>query len=81
MNLLKLKLLLQPQKKIDTTHLKVENEGKFLGVLRRKQILGNYFQSTEKDDEIFIKKVNLYLKLNNNLKQKETVKEVENQNN
>ena len=68
-------------KKIDATHLKVESEGKFLGVLKRKQILGNYFQSTEKDDEIFIKKVNLYLKLNNNLKQKETVKEVENQNN
>ena len=65
-------------KKIDTTHLKVESEGKFLGVLRRKQILGNFYQSTEKDDEIFIKKVNLYLKLNNNLKQKEIVKEVEN---
>ena len=81
MNLLRLKLQLQQQKKIDTTHLKVESEGKFLGVLKRKQILGNYFQSTEKDDEIFIKKVNLYLKLNNNLKQKETVKEVENQNN
>ena len=81
MNLLKLKLLLQRQKKIDSTHLKVESEGKFLGVLKRKQILGNYFQSTEKDDEIFIKKVNLYLKLNNNLKQKETVKVVENQNN
>ena len=61
-------------KKIDATYLKVESEGKFLGVLKRKQILGNYFQSTEKDDEIFIKKVNLYLKLNNNLKQKETVK-------
>ena len=68
-------------KKIDNTHLKVESEGKFLGVLKRKQILGNYFQSTEKDDEIFIKKVNLYLKLNENLKQKEIVKEVENQNN
>lgn len=68
-------------KKIDTTHLKVESEGKFLGVLKRKQILGNYFQSTEKDDEIFIKKVNLYLKLNENLKQKEIVKEVENQSN
>ena len=68
-------------KKIDTTHLKVESEGKFLGVLKRKQILGNYFQSTEKDDEIFIKKVNLYLKLKKNLKQKEIVKEVENQNN
>ena len=68
-------------KKIDTTHLKVESEGKFLGVLKRKQILGNYFQSTEKDDEIFIKKVNLYLKLNESLKQKEIVTEVENQNN
>ena len=61
--------------------MKVESEGKFLGVLKRKQILGKYFQSTEKDDEIFIKKVNLYLKLNENLKQKEIVAEIENQNN
>ena len=30
-------------------------------------ILGNYFKPTEKGDEIFIKKVNLYLKLNENL--------------
>ena len=60
-------------KKIDTTHLKVESEGKFLGVLKRRQILGNYFQSTEKDDEIFIKKVNLYLKLNQNLNKTEIV--------
>ena len=38
-----------------------------LGVLRRKQILGNYFKPTEKKDEIFIKKVNLYLKINENI--------------
>ena len=62
-------------KKIDNNHLKIESEGKFLGVLKRKQILGNYFKSTEKDDEIFIKKVNLYLKLNNNLKQTGTIEE------
>ena len=68
-------------KKIDSSHLKVESEGKFLGVLKRKQILGSYFQSTEKDDEIFIKKVNLYLKLNQNLKQKEIVNNEENLNN
>ena len=68
-------------KKIDNTHIKIEGEGKFLGVLKRKQILGNYFKSTEKDDETFIKKVNLYLKLNGNLKQTEMVKEEENQNN
>ena len=36
---------------------------------------------SEKDDEMFIKKVNLYLKLNENLKQKEIVTEIENQNN
>ena len=64
-------------KKIDNNHLKIENEGKFLGVLKRKQILGNYFKSTEKDDETFIKKVNLYLKLNVNLKQSEMIKEEE----
>ena len=34
------------------------DSGKFLGVLKRKQILGKYFQSTEKDDETFVKKVN-----------------------
>ena len=67
-------------KKIDASHLKIESEGKFLGVLKRKQILGSYFKSTEKDDETFIKKVNLYLKLNENLKQP-VVKEDENQNN
>ncbi len=67
-------------KKIDASHLKIENEGKFLGVLKRKQILGSYFKSTEKDDETFVKKVNLYLKLNENLKQLD-VKEDENQNN
>ena len=55
-------------KKIDSTHLKIENEGKFLGVLKRKQILGNYFKSTEKDDEVHIKKVNLYLRINDNIK-------------
>ena len=64
-------------KKIDNTHVKIESEGKFLGVLKRKQILGSYFKSTEKDDEIFIKKVNLYFKLNDNLKQIETIKEEE----
>ena len=67
-------------KKIDASHLKIESEGKFLGVLKRKQILGSYFKSSEKDDEIFIKKVNLYLKLNENLKQP-VVTEEENQNN
>ena len=72
MNLLKL---------IDYSHLKIESEGKFLGVLKRKQILGSYFKSTEKDDETFIKKVNLYLKLNDNLKKIVTVKEEESQNN
>ena len=63
-------------KKIDSSFLKIENEGKFLGVLKRKQILGSYFKSTEKDDEMFIKKVNMYLKLNENLKEPEiTIKE------
>ncbi len=64
-------------KKIDNNHLKIESEGKFLGVLKRKQILGSYFKSTEKDDETFVKKVNLYLKLNVNLKQTEVVKKEE----
>ena len=68
-------------KKIDASHLKIESEGKFLGVLKRKQILGSYFKSTEKDDEIFVKKVNLYLKLNGNLKELETELKEENQNN
>ena len=68
-------------KKIDASHLKIESEGKFLGVLKRKQILGSYFKSTEKDDEIFVKKVNLYLKLNGNLKELETALKEENQNN
>ena len=68
-------------KKIDATYLIVESEGKFLGVLKRKQILGSYFKSTEKDDEIFIKKVNVYFKLNQNLKEKVIVKEEEIQNN
>ena len=68
-------------KKIDASHLKIESEGKFLGVLKRKQILGSYFKSTEKDDEIFIKKVNLYLKLNGNLKELETALKEVNQNN
>ena len=68
-------------KKIDASHLKIESEGKFLGVLKRKQILGSYFKSTEKDDEIFIKKVNLYLKLNGNLKELVTEIKEENQNN
>ena len=68
-------------KKIDASHLKIESEGKFLGVLKRKQILGSFFKSTEKDDEIFIKKVNLYLKLNGNLKELETALKEENQNN
>ena len=68
-------------KKIDSSHLKIESEGKFLGVLKRKQILGSYFKSTEKDDEIFVKKVNLYLKLNGNLKELETELKEENQNN
>ncbi len=68
-------------KKIDASHLKIESEGKFLGVLKRKQILGSYFKSTEKDDEIFVKKVNLYLKLNGNLKELETEIKEENQNN
>ena len=68
-------------KKIDSSHLKIESEGKFLGVLKRKQILGSYFKSTEKDDEIFVKKVNLYLKLNGNLKEQETALKEENQNN
>ena len=54
-------------KKIENFHTKIEAEGKFLGILRRKQILGNFFKPIEKDDEIFIKKVNLYLKLNQNL--------------
>ncbi len=67
-------------KKIDTSHLKIESEGKFLGVLKRKQILGSYFKSTEKDDETFVKKVNLYIKLNENL-DKPDAKEEENQNN
>ena len=67
-------------KKIDASHLKIESEGKFLGVLKRKQILGSYFKSTEKDDETFVKKVNLYIKLNENLK-KPDVKEDENKNN
>ena len=49
-----------------------------LGVIKRKQILGSYFKSTEKDDEIFVKKVNLYLKLNENLKQPEIPKTEEN---
>ena len=68
-------------KKIDASHLKIESEGKFLGVLKRKQILGSYFKSTEKDDETFIKKVNLYLKLNENLKDSLIVQQEENQNN
>ena len=68
-------------KKIDNTHVKIESEGKFLGVLKRKQILGSYFKSTEKDDEIFIKKVNLYFKLNDNLKQIEMIREEESQKN
>ena len=67
-------------KKIDASHVKIENEGKLLGVLKRKQILGSYFKSTEKDDELFIKKVNLYLKLNENLKQISISNEEENQN-
>ena len=67
-------------KKIDATYIKIESEGKFLGVLKRKQILGSYFKSTEKDDEIFVKKVNLYLKLNENLKQSDTPKTEENLN-
>ncbi|MDC3064004.1 ribosome recycling factor [Alphaproteobacteria bacterium] len=58
-------------KKIDASHLKIESEGKFLGVLKRKQILGNYFKSSEKDDEMYIKKVNLYLRLNNNMGESE----------
>ncbi len=58
-------------KKIDASHLKIESEGKFLGVLKRKQILGNYFKSSEKDDEMYIKKVNLYLRLNNNIGESE----------
>ena len=66
-------------KKIDARHLKIENEGKFLGVLKRKQILGNYFKPSEKDDEIFIKKVNLYLKLNDNLKNSVVIKEEDTQ--
>ena len=68
-------------KKIDASHLKIENEGKFLGVLKRKQILGNYFKSSEKDDEIFIKKVNLYLKLNANLNEPIDALKEENENN
>ncbi len=67
-------------KKIDASHVKIESEGKLLGVLKRKQILGSYFKSTEKDDEVFIKKVNLYLKINENLKQLETPKTEENPN-
>ena len=67
-------------KKIDAAHVKIESEGKFLGVLKRKQILGSYFKSTEKDDEIFVKKVNLYFKLNENLKQSDIPKTEENLN-
>ena len=68
-------------KKIDASHLKIESEGKFLGVLKRKQILGNYFKSSEKDDDLFIKKVNLYLKLNENLNKPEMALQEENANN
>jgi len=42
--------------------------------------LGSYFKSTEKDDEVFIKKVNLYLKLNEYLNQPEIPKTEEIQN-
>jgi len=54
-------------RKIETQYEKSNDDGQLLGVLRRKQILGNYFKPTEKGDEVFIKKVNLYLKLNENL--------------
>ena len=54
-------------RKIETQYEKSNDDGQLLGVLRRKQILGNYFKPTEKRDEVFIKKVNLYLKLNENL--------------
>ena len=54
-------------RKIESRYEKSNDDGQLLGVLRRKQILGNYFKPTEKGDEVFIKKVNLYLKLNENL--------------
>ena len=54
-------------RKIETEFEKSNDDGMLLGVLRRKQILGNYFKPTEKKDEIFIKKVNLYLKINENI--------------
>ena len=54
-------------RKIESQYEKSNDDGQLLGVLRRKQILGNYFKPTEKGDEVFIKKVNLYLKLNENL--------------
>ena len=54
-------------RKIETEYEKSNDDGMLLGVLRRKQILGNYFRPTEKKDEIFIKKVNLYLKINENI--------------
>ncbi len=54
-------------RKIETEYEKSNDDGMLLGVLRRKQILGNYFKPTEKKDEIFIKKVNLYLKINENI--------------
>ncbi len=55
-------------RKIESAYEKSDFDGKFLGVLKRKQILGNYFKPTEKGDENFIKKVNLYIKLNENVK-------------
>ena len=54
-------------RKIESQFEKSNDDGQLLGVLRRKQILGNYFKPTEKKDEIFIKKVNLYLKINENI--------------
>ena len=66
-------------RKIETEYEKSNDDGMLLGVLRRKQILGNYFKPTEKRDEIFIKKVNLYLKINeniNNISNEETNEDV-----
>ena len=58
-------------RKIDNSYEKYNKEARILGLLRRKQILGKFYKSSEKDDDILMKDVNILVKLSNKISSSE----------
>ncbi len=58
-------------RKIDNSYEKYNKEARILGLLRRKQILGKFYKSSEKDDDLLMKDVNILVKLSNKISSSE----------